>query len=198
MSRADEIDAEAAVIRNIAAQHEQDAAIARAELAREQLAAWRASQQPSVRMGPARVVVPFSPTALDYFAAHALQGMLASDAHPDVDLVNLMGTPERRASRARFAFDLAAAMLAEKAKRDGEAKSEPQKVDRAELAERLFLKSCELNHVSVAENGPFANLPTYSQRYWLGLADCALLESFASSIDSTLSGDVNGKGAVKS
>ncbi len=35
MSRADEIDAEAAVIRNIAAQHEQDAAIARADPARD-------------------------------------------------------------------------------------------------------------------------------------------------------------------
>lgn len=112
MSRADEIDAEAAVIRNVAAQHEQDAAIARAELAREQLAAWRESQQPSVRMGPARVVVPFAPTALDYFAAHALSGIIAD--------TNASGP---YSAYAKDAFLYADAMLAEKAKRDGETKA---------------------------------------------------------------------------
>lgn len=50
-------------------------------------------------------------TLRDYFAAKALQGMLASDAHPQVVLETLMDGPESRLERAKFAYSIADAML---------------------------------------------------------------------------------------
>jgi hypothetical protein len=47
----------------------------------------------------------------DYFAAQALAGSLASDAHPDVVLDTLMDSPRKVAMRAEFAYALADAML---------------------------------------------------------------------------------------
>ena len=52
----------------------------------------------------------------DYFAAKALNGMLSSDAHPDVILESLMASDEAIASRARFAYAVADAMIAERNK----------------------------------------------------------------------------------
>lgn len=47
----------------------------------------------------------------DYLAAAALTGTLASDAHPSIDLLTLMGTDEKIYQRAEFAYKLADAML---------------------------------------------------------------------------------------
>lgn len=55
-------------------------------------------------------------TLRDYFAAKALAGQLASDAHPDVVLERLMDSPAKIADRAKFAYQLADAMLAEREK----------------------------------------------------------------------------------
>jgi hypothetical protein len=47
----------------------------------------------------------------DHFAIHALGGLLASDAHPEIALFRLMDSEEKIAARAAFAYKLADAML---------------------------------------------------------------------------------------
>ena len=45
----------------------------------------------------------------DWFAGMALQGLLSGDAHPDVDPMSILNSPEKR---AKCAYMLADAMLA--------------------------------------------------------------------------------------